>query len=504
MNHLSYIPLAAALMITMPTQAEWSNDPTINTLISGIQSGCAITHAAQSLDGSVWVAWYDSDAGYDIVLQLIDEDGNTAFEPPIVVSDQSLSWVQDFDLSIDGEGNAAIAWSDGDSTGAARVLRSGEIAFVREFSAGGAFTANAQICKGPEGSLIVAWGEDGISRAQRLSPEGDTMWLNPPTFGGSGTTAISDLHPSIDGDTLASFVTYTSFSGPKRLVAARITHSGSIAWGLNDVFTNGSLQFGAYPEFIRDNSGGGIFVWYSTSPLMARAQWMTETGDRLLGTDGMAMTTETNMVHVGAVATYELTEDVATVYWTRQDSLQSQAGVQVNRINRNGDRLLGNTGLQVAAMSANSVLDLSAWQLNELACAAWIGAQNTGPGMIYAAAIDPEGTLPWNTLGPARLGTPNIDRSDLSSAASNGQGIVVWVDARDGSDRAYAQNINSNGTLGGAPCTGDISGDGTVGVDDILSVIESWGSADAAADLDGNGIVDTNDLLIILAGWGPC
>lgn len=49
--------------------------------------------------------------------------------------------------------------------------------------------------------------------------------------------------------------------------------------------------------------------------------------------------------------------------------------------------------------------------------------------------------------------------------------------------------------------SGDLTGDGLVGVDDLLIVIADWGQAGGAADLDGDGEVGVNDLLIVLEAW---
>jgi predicted outer membrane repeat protein len=54
-------------------------------------------------------------------------------------------------------------------------------------------------------------------------------------------------------------------------------------------------------------------------------------------------------------------------------------------------------------------------------------------------------------------------------------------------------------------CVGDITGDGTVGVDDLLELIATFGPCDGCpADLDGDGIVGVDDILIILSAWGDC
>jgi len=56
----------------------------------------------------------------------------------------------------------------------------------------------------------------------------------------------------------------------------------------------------------------------------------------------------------------------------------------------------------------------------------------------------------------------------------------------------------------GTPCLGDINGDGTVAVADLLIVIDQWGAAGGSADINSDGTVDVSDLLEIVGSWGPC
>ena len=49
---------------------------------------------------------------------------------------------------------------------------------------------------------------------------------------------------------------------------------------------------------------------------------------------------------------------------------------------------------------------------------------------------------------------------------------------------------------------GDVNGDQSVNVTDLLAVIGNWGPcSDCLADLDGNGLVEVDDLLTVLADW---
>jgi hypothetical protein len=52
-------------------------------------------------------------------------------------------------------------------------------------------------------------------------------------------------------------------------------------------------------------------------------------------------------------------------------------------------------------------------------------------------------------------------------------------------------------------CTGDLDGNGEVGVDDLLAVIATYQQNDDG-DCDGDGDTDVDDLLLLIAAWGTC
>ncbi len=54
-------------------------------------------------------------------------------------------------------------------------------------------------------------------------------------------------------------------------------------------------------------------------------------------------------------------------------------------------------------------------------------------------------------------------------------------------------------------CPTDINGDGTVGVADILSMIDNWGPcSNCPADINGDGVVVVSELREVVGTWGPC
>ncbi|MCH2134325.1 MAG: FG-GAP repeat protein [Phycisphaerales bacterium] len=63
-----------------------------------------------------------------------------------------------------------------------------------------------------------------------------------------------------------------------------------------------------------------------------------------------------------------------------------------------------------------------------------------------------------------------------------------------------------DGIATGCGCPGDVDGDGSVGVNDLLAVLESWGDCPAPCDpdVDDNGVVNVDDVLLVIAGWNNC
>lgn len=55
------------------------------------------------------------------------------------------------------------------------------------------------------------------------------------------------------------------------------------------------------------------------------------------------------------------------------------------------------------------------------------------------------------------------------------------------------------------PCPPDVDGSGQVDFNDLLSVLNAFGTCSGCPqDIDGNGVVDFTDLLNVLNGFGPC
>ncbi|MEE3001728.1 MAG: hypothetical protein VX908_03435 [Planctomycetota bacterium] len=92
-----------------------------------------------------------------------------------------------------------------------------------------------------------------------------------------------------------------------------------------------------------------------------------------------------------------------------------------------------------------------------------------------------------------------LQLGEEASGSSLGFKNVVCSD-----ETATAIEVDATHTVLLDACPGDLDGNGSVGVDDLLSVIAAWNSEDETGDADGDGYVDVSDLLVVISGWGTC
>jgi len=101
-------------------------------------------------------------------------------------------------------------------------------------------------------------------------------------------------------------------------------------------------------------------------------------------------------------------------------------------------------------------------------------------------------------LGTFDDGTHVWSVPDINTSEARIKVVVHDVDGNSGSDEADADS-----QINGTQVPGDVTGDGTVSVDDLLVVIGDWGcnGTSCAGDANGDGVTSVDDLLLVIANW---
>jgi len=151
-----------------------------------------------------------------------------------------------------------------------------------------------------------------------------------------------------------------------------------------------------------------------------------------------------------------------------------------------------------AGMSGTGVFALTAFD------------DGTGPALYAGGAFQMAGGGPakyvakWDGSAWSPLdGGPNQQVNALA-AFDDGSGPALyaggWFTAADGVPSSYIAK------WGGCACAGDVDVDGDIDVDDLTTLLSSFGTPSAATrrtgDLDGDGDVDLSDLTVLLAYFG--
>jgi len=117
---------------------------------------------------------------------------------------------------------------------------------------------------------------------------------------------------------------------------------------------------------------------------------------------------------------------------------------------------------------------------------AWTNLETVGPVVESSGGwYDVEHALSGSGAVQVRFTCGDLNAGSVVEAAVDGVSL----------SRSYCDESS---------CTGDIDGDGTVDVTDILAVVGAWGNTSGPEDVNQDGIVDVSDVLVVVGAWGAC
>lgn len=458
-----------ALIIAPVSHAQWSSDPAVNLPVADNAGDQVQPKVAPTSDGGCYISWFDGmGTGFDVRVQKLDVSGVEAFaHNGILVADRGFSSTQDYGLDVDASGNALLAFRDDGPGGiqitANKVSPTGTLLWGAagvQLTNTSDFVAAPKIAGTSDGGAVVAWTQESSTRVQKLAADGSQVWFPEVVLTpAAGSYSASDLHDAGTDVILAIVHQIGDFYSPKHLVAQKLDSAGAPLWGATPVavFDGGSLQFGNYPTFVPDGGGGAIFSWYDTASLQLQcyAQHIRANGTEAFPHNGSAVSTNATRIRVSPSADYNALTDETFVFWTEENSAQSQWGVYGQKLDATGTRQWTNDGSMVVPIGSDQVTQVRCHIEGPGAFVFWVKPSGATQDRLYGARLDGAGSI---DIAEFYVSSTPSDKSRLATGRGTaGFTILAWQDARTDAGDIYAQNVNSDGSLG-SPWAG-IAGD---------------------------------------------
>jgi hypothetical protein len=469
--------LAAGLLawvLTPQAEAQWGSDSLQNLEICDLTGEQVTPKIAGTSDGGCFISWFDSRSGdYCMYIQRLDSLGNAVFNPGgLLVSDHAQqSWLVDYDLDVDGNDNAVLAFCDirytGDLDVTAYMIGSdgsflwGPDGICLSDTALTGFEPAPSVAVTEDGNCVFAWGFSDAEYYlvyQKVSPAGEKLWGD---WGITYTSGSSDLSsPLVVPAGQDSVITmWKSSTGvfPAQvtwLYAQELDVDGDFVWGDTEilVYNGGAITPWDYPELQSDGSGGAICSWYDAPSLSEFNVWIQRfdaDGNMLFPMNGaQASTNSDNRLHMYPSAVYYPVEDKTYAFWVEENDNQDQFGLYAQAFSPTGDRLWTDSGLELLPLGSDQIFFVRALSNSDGIYAGYLTGSVDTALRVMRTGYD--GSVIWGpvTLSAASLG----GKDDLYGCTWPwGGAVYTWCDYRNDFG-IYAQNVNPDGSMG--PGTG--------------------------------------------------
>lgn len=465
----------ALVLLTSSLFAQWSEDPASPSFLAGGGGEQVMPKTAITTDGKVYVCRFDNSAtgNYDVYLQLFNQQGVSQWAAGgILVSNQpSMTWLTDYDITVDQDGNAIITFQDIRSLGVNNIV-------VYKVSPEGAMlwgpdgialsydldtnyaSYSPKVLSASDNSCYVAWQRTGSANdeiyIQRLSSTGQKLW------GENGITVASaagkytwpQLIESSNGDILLK---YYVDSGPywaptRHLFVTRINDQGIAAWNTTVSNAGGISAWTQILGFQPDGTGGAVLSWYDdrNNDMVNEAYIAHVAGDGSITTpdNGALITGVTGNQQYNPVITVDAEQQRIYAFFQATSSDQNQRGICRQLLDYAGNRLWTDSGEMMIPLSAYVVAPLYCYQTSLGIVVVY--EEGTEPNndqsmMLKASCFRNSGQSPFNAV-PVATNASNKYHFDFA-AYSDGWISLVWEQGTADND-IYGARLNSDGSIG--------------------------------------------------------
>ncbi|HNT52766.1 MAG TPA: hypothetical protein PKH19_05135, partial [Candidatus Syntrophosphaera sp.] len=349
--------------------AQWSVDPQNPNLIAGFPAEQVMPKVAICDNGNAYICRFDNNGGsYKVYLNLLAADGTPAWTSPqgLLISEHNqMTWLTEYDLTVDNDGNAVIVFQDIRNSGANNVVAykiSPQQAFL--WGADGIPLSSDTnpdfgnmspvVFNSNDNNTYVAWQRMGTTTSiviQCLNPAGQKLWtengimLTPPAGSYTWPQIIQSDFDNIH-------LKYYHDTGPvwaptRHTYVAKYNTQGQQQW--NTVITNagGLTAWQQLIPFEPDGAGGAVLAWYedreNDMDTDIYAQRVTASGAVSMPANGALVSVDPANQQYYPQVTVDRENQQIYVFFRVTDANQNSWGLGRQMLDFAGNRMWGET-----------------------------------------------------------------------------------------------------------------------------------------------------------------
>jgi hypothetical protein len=454
--------------------AQWSTSSYNPTLIASDTGEQVLPKVAVHTNGNTYISYYDnSSGGYKLWIKLLTSTGEPAWQNPVQCGGAVFdTWLTDYDLCVDQEGNAIVAFQDirngYNSVFAYKVSPTGQQLWG-ENGLSLSFNATAEapdmvpvLLTTSDNYTYVAWqhkSQPGTVQVQHLSPQGNPAWAVPITISViEQTTPTSVTWPQlVETDNNAVILKYfvdvgTSYYPSRYIRAACIGTSGNFLWETAITQTSGISPWTQIIGFQPDGNGGAVLTWHddrdSDNAYQAFYSHINPSGQLITPIGGAYVSSLTNYQHFYPRVICDPIAQKAQVVMRVTNLGQTQYGVIMQEFDYSGNRLLGDEGLQIESIRTTDYDPLYAWNHDGLFHYIRSVTSSATPMVQRIGAVHNNEAGYYSSWGGNHLALTDTAKLHYDfSPHPDGYVICVWEDGSSNGD-IYAQKYWYTGNVG--------------------------------------------------------
>ena len=353
------------LYLSLPTLAQWSTDPNINTPVStAINKQTEVTICSNG-NGGAFMVWrdYRDNAGIfegDIYAQQIDFSGNPLWAANGIIINNASGGQFKPKIISDGSGGAIIVWAKN----------------------GGGFYGYDLYAQKIDATGNLLWNPNGVAIAVSIA-----------------TDSFHEIIPDGNGGVIITWMRLPTVPGQTDIYAQKVDADGNVLWATNGVAVCLAVESQTWPTLISDSDGGAIIVWQDgrngpgTSDIYT--QRINENGIAQWPADGIPVCAD--QLNQSETAICSDGNGGALIAW--EDYRNGLGAIYGQRINSAGQVQWVTDGKYLSPPSATCKLPILLSDNTGSAYLVWVTDVQTMETNIGAQKIDMDGNILWGTAG---------------------------------------------------------------------------------------------------------